>query len=181
MVDILNNDITVITGPMKCGKTKLLIELYNQYKHNYKCGIFKPQMDNRFSECEVVDRDGNRAMSTNFKTLHELKKYTSVYDIYFIDEFQFITGDVNIINELIDINKKFIICGLNLTSDRKPFGNMDKIMCCADSVILKTGNCDICGRPSKYSFCEKDKKDDVLIGDSQYKSVCKECYIKLKR
>ena len=36
MDDILkDNDIVVITGPMKCGKTRQLIELYNHYKAIY--------------------------------------------------------------------------------------------------------------------------------------------------
>lgn len=181
MNDILkDNNIVVITGPMKCGKTGQLIELYNHYKTICNCAVFKPEIDNRFAENEVVDRNGNRIPCNNFKKLYELERYTFVYDIFFIDEFQFISGDINIILNMVDKGKKFIISGLNLTSDRTPFGLMPHILSCADEVIIKTANCDICGEPARYTYCDTEKQDDILVGDRQYKSVCRKCYKELR-
>jgi thymidine kinase len=178
---LADNDIVVITGPMKCGKTKQLIEFYNQYKDTHSCMVFKPEIDNRFSENEVVSRDDDRAKSYNLRKLTDLKEYDFNCDIFFIDEFQFITGDIEIILNLVDIGKKFVISGLNLTSDRKPFGIMPQLLSCADKVIIKTAKCDICDKPAKFTFCDVQKNQDVLVGDNQYKSVCKECYNKLRR
>lgn len=181
MNDILkDNDIVVITGPMKCGKTRQLIELYNHYKAIYNCSMFKPELDNRFAEHEVVDRDKNKIPCNNIKELHQLKEYELICDLYFIDEFQFLNGNIDTILTMVDKGKKFIISGLNLTSDKKPFGLMPHILSCADEVIIKTANCDICGEPAKYTYCGTEKQDDILVGDEQYKSVCKKCYKELR-
>lgn len=179
MEDILKeNNIVVITGPMKSGKTKLLIEYFNFYKDKYSCGVFKPEIDTRFSQTDIVDRDGGYIEGKTIRKLYELERYQYLCNLFFIDEFQFLSGNVETILKISSSNKKFIISGLSLTSENEPFGLMGNILCCADKVIVKQGICEECGKPSKFTYYNGKKTSQILVGDNVYKSLCYKCYYK---
>ena len=176
--------INVFTGPMKSGKTSKLISIYEDLSETtkYKCMMFKPLIDNRFSNTEVVSRDGERIVCVNIDSIYDLLSYRDLVDIFFIDEFQFIKGqDLHIIlNSFIDEGKKFYIAGLNLTAERKPFRNMPQLLALADEVEYLEARCDKCGKPAIYTYCKNKKKDDILIGDSEYLALCHNCYKEMK-
>lgn len=178
------SDITVITGPMKSGKTKKLINLYNMYT---KCGynnlIFKPYMDNRFSNTEIVSRDNDRVKCLNIHSIEDIYRLYNIYGIdnIFIDEFQFINGNIQQLLLLKNKGINIFVCGLLKTSELKPFGLMPKVMNIANVKIYLTGICDICGNSSRYSYYKGDKTTDISIGDTEYLSLCKKCYFKLIR
>ena len=138
------NNLIVFTGPMKSGKSRELIKLHNKYKERYLCTSFKPIIDNRFSEDTINDRDGNKISCYKIKRLYELERFVFTTDIFFIDEFQFLSGDVEILQHLIDEGKKFIISGLNMTSERTPFGIMPFVLSIADEIHYLNGKCDKC-------------------------------------
>lgn len=177
------NTVTVYTGPMKCGKTNNLIQDYNKLIHsNYKCGMFKPSIDNRFNVDAVTNRDNNSIKAININTLTDLYLYKDKYDIFFIDEFQFINGSINTLLDLRDQGKMFYIAGLNLTAERKPFGIINDALCIADKIVVLSGICDICKTaPSIYTFCTEHKNTDILVGENMYITVCSDCYNTLSR
>ena len=108
-----------------------------------------------------------------------MQKYNA--DVYFIDEFQFLDGNINIIDKMASDGKKFFISGLNLTAEKKPFGKMGDLMCIADNVELMTSICEICKSDNAiFSFFKGNKSGDIYIGDSEYIPVCRTCYKKLK-
>ena len=74
--------------------------------------------------------------------------------------------------------KKFFIAGLNLTSEKKPFGKMGDLLCVSDHVTTMTSICEICKRDNAiFSFYKgTHKSGDIEIGDSEYVPVCRECY-----
>lgn len=172
------NYITVFTGPMKCGKTSRLIEEYNKLKHTDKIiQMFKPTIDTRFEKDFVKDRNDNKIECININSIKDLLFYIDKVDIFFLDEFQFLNGDINDILYLQSLGKIFYISGLNLTAERKPFGLMDSLLCIADNIINLSAVCDDCKEPkAKYTFCTIKKYEDILVGDEQYISVCPECY-----
>ena len=138
--------------------------------------IFKPGIDTRFSKDYVQDRNGNKLKAVNIDSINELKDYDA--DVYIIDEFQFLNGDVKVIEDLAQEGKKFYIAGLNLTAEKKPFGKMGDLLCVSDHVTTMTSICDICKRDNAiFSFYKGDTKSgDIEIGDSDYIPVCRECY-----
>ena len=141
--------------------------------------IFKPTIDNRFGNNIVQTRSGKKIDAININSIDELQNYTA--DIYFIDEFQFLEGNVNTIEKLASDGKKFFISGLNLTAEKKPFGKMGDLMCIADNVELMTSVCEICKNDNAiFSFFKGNKSGDIYIGDSEYIPVCRTCYNKLK-
>ena len=175
------SNITVFSGPMKCGKSSKLINEANRWKIAGKnIAMFKPLIDDRFSKDFVNDRNGNEHEAINIKSINEIKNYDA--DMYFIDEFQFLEGDISTIQDLVSLGKKFYIAGLNLTAERKPFGKMGELMCNSDNIEMLTSICECCHEDNAiYSFCKEKKTGDILIGDSQYIPVCSSCYDKLSK
>ena len=99
----------------------------------------------------------------------------------FIDEIQFITGNYNILMDLsIEKDIDFYIAGLSLTSEQKPFGEMPNILAIANEIITLYALCE-CGHEAAYSYCKENKTSDILIGDKEYKPVCRECLIKYRK
>ena len=170
-------DINVFTGPMKCGKSHAILqEAKRQLIAGKTIRIFKPEIDCRFSEDYVQDRNGNKLKAITINSIDELEKYEA--DVYIIDEFQFLNGDVKVIEDLAQNGKKFFIAGLNLTSEKKPFGKMGDLLCVSDNVTTMTSICEICKRDNAiFSFYKGENKcGDIEIGDSDYVTVCRECY-----
>lgn len=172
-------NINVFSGPMKCGKSQRIIDEANrQVIAGKKVKVFKPLMDNRFSNDEVMDRNGNRFPAINIKKINEIENYEA--DVYLIDEFQFLSGELDSIQKMASKGKKFFIAGLNLTAEKKPFGKMGDLLCNSDNVQMLTSICECCKSENAiYSFCKEEKTGDILIGDSQYIPVCSNCYSNL--
>ena len=175
-------DINVYTGPMKCGKSnKIIDEAKRQMIAGKKIKIFKPEIDTRFAKDYIMDRNGNKLKTENISSIEEIQKYDA--DVYVIDEFQFLDGDVDCIEKMAEDGKKFYIAGLNLTSEGKPFGQMGDLLCVSDNVQTMTSICEICKRDNAiFSFYKlNDKNGDIRIGDNEYIPVCRECYNELRR
>lgn len=171
--------INVFSGPMKCGKSATLIkEANNQIANGKNVKFFKPLMDDRFSKDNIVDRDGNTFPAINIERIDEIENYDA--DVYLIDEFQFLEGEITTIQKLVNKGKKFYIAGLNLTTEKKPFGKMGDLLCNSDNVRMMTAHCECCKqREAIYTYCTVEKIGDILVGEDMYMPVCSECYIKL--
>ena len=172
-------NINVYSGPMKSGKTQ---EILNEYKRQLIAGrsvqMFKPLIDTRNGDCIAV-RNGINIPAMLIKRIADLKKYD--VDAYFIDEFQFLKGDVSVIQEMADNGKKFFISGLNLTSEKKPFGKMPELLAIADNIKLLTSICDNCKCDEAiYTYYKAGNKDsEIIIGDQEYGALCRSCYQEL--
>ena len=167
--------IKVITGAMFSGKSFELIELLKALDMN-TVKIFKPSIDTR--DKGIIK---SRATSKTYTALliDDLKEIPQYIDnntkTIVIDEAQFLTGDVSIIVDLHLKGYDFIISGLNLTSERKPFGLMKDIMCIATDIKILKAKCICCDRiNADYTYSIKNKKEDILIGE-YYVPICREC------
>ena len=91
--------INVYTGPMKCGKSqKIFNELKRQLIAGKNIKVFKPLLDNRAGDAVISTRAGNSINAINIQSINELEKYDA--DSYFIDEFQFLKGDIQTIDNI---------------------------------------------------------------------------------
>ena len=172
-------DINVFTGPMKSGNSEIMfIELDRQLIAGKNVIVFKPTIDNREGEDYVSTRAGKKIKAININKIDDIENYNS--DVYFIDEFQFLQGDINTIERLAEKGKKFYISGLNLTSEIKTFGKMGELMCIADEIHKLTAICEICKCDNAiFSYFKGEKKEEITIGESEYMPVCRKCYNKL--
>ena len=167
--------IKVITGAMFSGKSFELIELLKALDIN-TIKIFKPNIDTR--DKGIIK---SRATSKTYTALliDDLKEIPQYIDnntkTIVIDETQFLTGDISIIVDLHLKGYDFIIAGLNLTSERKPFGLMKDIMCIATDIEILKAKCICCNKiNADYTYSIKNKKEDILVGE-YYIPICREC------
>lgn len=178
------SSIVVITGPMKSGKTKKLIQLYKiiSIQNNLNPIMIKPSIDNRFSQDKVVSRDGDSIQCYNVRSLKDIIDIFALEKInnIFIDEFQFIKGNINQLLEIKNKDVNLYISGLERTSELKPFKIMKDALKIADVKVYLTGKCQMCGNPSEYTYYKGNKTNNILIGDDCYLTVCKSCYYKLR-
>ena len=169
-------DINVYSGPMKCGKTQ---QILNEYKRQLIAGkkvkMFKPSIDTREGKNVVASRNGIDIPAIIINKISDLEKYDA--DVYCIDEFQFLKGNVKVIEHMANEGKKFFIAGLNLTAEKKPFGKMADLLCIADNVNSLTAICDNCKNENAVLTYFKGGKDtDIVIGDKQYMALCRKCH-----
>lgn len=171
--------LVIYTGPMKSGKTTKLIEQYGKVsQRSVKTHMFKPSIDDRYSSVKVIARNNdNQILSTLLNDLDMLWYFKDMYNNFFIDEFQFLSGNICAINKLLDEDYNLYIGGLNLTAEKKPFGKMGDLLCLANTIYLLKGNCDYCGNDNGiFTLYNGIKNQDIVVGEDDYKCVCSNCY-----
>ena len=176
--------IEVICGSMFSGKTEELIRRLKRAKFaRQKVEIFKPALDTRYSNIEVVSHDSNHITSTPTESSANILQLASDVDVVGIDEAQFFdNGLVEVCNELARRGIRVIIAGLDMDFRCQPFGPMPALMAVADSVTKVHAICVKCGNLAYVSHRLVDGEKQVLLGEKmEYEPLCRECYNKAMR
>ncbi|MCF7926510.1 MAG: thymidine kinase [Candidatus Izimaplasma sp.] len=178
--------IEVICGPMFAGKTEELIRRVRRLEYAKKnIIVFKPKIDNRFSEGEVVSHNNNRTKSVNIAYARQMFDYIdSDTDIVAIDEIQFLDGEVADIVEFLASKKiRVIASGLDKDFRGEPFSFMPKLLAMAEYVTKLTAVCVECGSPATRTQRivngkpARYKDPIVLIGaEESYEARCRKCH-----
>ncbi len=173
--------IEVICGSMFSGKTEELIRRLKRAKFaKQRVEIFKPALDTRYSEEEVVSHDNNSIQSTPVESSASILLFSSNIDVVGIDEAQFFDeGLVDICNQLADNGVRVIIAGLDMDFKRIPFGPMPALCAIADEVTKVHAICVKCGSLAyaSHRITKSDKR--VLLGEKEsYEPLCRRCYMK---
>jgi len=174
--------ITVYTGPMFSGKTNLLLGAYERATIAHKkVKAFKPMIDDRFGKNVIKSRRFGEIDAISISDISELKKYDA--EVYIIDEFQFLKGDIRVIIEMADEkNKIFFISGLDMTAEKKPFGSMPELLAIADHVEKCVAICNDCAEENAvYSYFLGRKDTDIVVGNTEYVPLCRKCMTKRLR
>ena len=173
--------IEVICGSMFSGKTEELIRRLKRAKFaRQKVEIFKPALDTRYSEVEVVSHDSNHITSTPIESSASILLLASDVEVVGIDEAQFFDNElVAVCNELANRGVRVIIAGLDMDFRCQPFGPMPALMAIADSVTKVHAICVKCGNLAYVSHRLVDGEKQVLLGEKmEYEPLCRECYNK---
>ena len=175
----LKGRIDVICGSMFSGKTEELIRRLKRAKFaRQKVEIFKPAIDTRYSEEEVVSHDHTSILSTPVESSGAIMLLSSDIDVVGIDEAQFFDqGIVDVCNELANRGVRVICAGLDMDFKGVPFGPMPALMAVADEVSKVHAICVRCGSLAYVShrIVEGDKR--VLLGETgEYEPLCRDCY-----
>ena len=174
--------IEVICGSMFSGKTEELIRRLRRAKFaRQKVEIFKPAIDVRYSEEDVVSHDQNHILSTPLDSSASILLLSSDIDVVGIDEAQFFDmGLVDVCNELANRGVRVIIAGLDMDFKGIPFGPMPALCAIADDVTKVHAICVKCGNLAYVSHRLVDNDRRVLLGETQeYEPLCRECYQKV--
>lgn len=173
--------IEVVCGSMFSGKTEELIRRLKRAEFaRQKVEIFKPAMDTRYSEIEVVSHDRHSIMSTPVESSSSILLLSSDIEVVGIDEAQFFDeGLVGVCNELANKGVRVIVAGLDMDFKGVPFGPIPSLCAIADEVTKVHAICVRCGSLAyaSHRLVANDKR--VMLGEqSEYEPLCRECYRK---
>ena len=171
--------IEVVCGSMFSGKTEELIRRMKRAKFaKQKVEIFKPSLDTRYSDVDVVSHDQHPIPSTPIDSSSTIALLSSDIDVVGIDEAQFLDdGVVDVCNDLANRGVRVIVAGLDMDFQGKPFGPMPALCAIADEVTKVHAICVKCGALAYIShrLVANDKR--VLLGEQmEYEPLCRECY-----
>lgn len=171
--------IEVVCGSMFSGKTEELIRRLKRAKFaRQKVEIFKPALDTRYSEQEVVSHDSNHILSTPIESSASILLLANDVDVIGIDEAQFFDNDlVDVCAELARRGIRVIVAGLDMDFRTTPFGPMPALMAIADEVTKVHAICVRCGNLAYVSHRIVEGEKQVLLGEkAEYEPLCRECY-----
>ncbi len=177
----LRGSIEVVCGSMFSGKTEELMRRLRRAKFaNQRIEIFKPAIDTRYDEREVVSHDKNSIPSTPVDSSASILLMASEVDVVGIDEAQFFDkGLIEVAQTLADKGIRVIIAGLDMDFRRVPFGPMADLCAIADSVDKIHAICVECGRLANYSHRLVSGDAQVMLGEiKEYAPLCRVCYNK---
>jgi len=175
--------IEVICGSMFSGKTEELIRRLNRARiARQKVEIFKPTVDTRYDETNVVSHDAKAVSSTPVENATQILFYAQDFEVVGIDEAQFFGEElVSVCNELAMNGKRVIVAGLDMDYLGNPFGPIPKLMAIAEYVTKVHAICIRCGNLASYSH--RTVKDDnlVVLGETDiYEPLCRHCFLKAR-
>ncbi|MBO4906593.1 MAG: thymidine kinase [Bacteroidaceae bacterium] len=173
--------VEVICGSMFSGKTEELIRRMKRAKFaKQKVEIFKPAIDTRYSEEDVVSHEGNAIQSTPVENAASILLLGSDCDVLGIDEAQFFDEQIVFVcNELAARGIRVIVAGLDLDFKGHPFGPMPALLAIADEVTKVHAICVRCGALAYVSHRIVAGDKQVMLGEThEYEPLCRECYAK---
>ena len=171
--------IEVICGSMFSGKTEeLLRRLRRAQFARQTVEIFKPAIDTRYSNEEVVSHDKNSILSTPVEHSGNILLLSSDVEVVGIDEAQFFDkGLTDVCQQLADQGIRVIAAGLDMDFKRVPFGPMPDLCAIADDVTKVHAICVRCGALANYSHRIVAGEKQVMLGEMQeYQPLCRICY-----
>ena len=173
--------IEVICGSMFSGKTEELIRRLKRAKiAKQRVEIFKPAIDVRYSEEDVVSHDSTSVASTPVESSASILLFSSEADVVGIDEAQFFDdGLVHVCNELANQGIRVIVAGLDMDYKGIPFGPIPALCAIADEVTKVHAICVKCGNLAYLSHRTVKNDKRVLLGEQEeYEPLCRRCYQK---
>ncbi|MDO5654962.1 MAG: thymidine kinase [Flavobacteriaceae bacterium] len=161
--------IEVICGSMFSGKTEELIRRLKRAEFaGLKVEIFKPAIDKRYDEADVVSHDKNKLAGTPVESSAALPLLASDCDVVGIDEAQFFDpGILEVVNLLANSGKRVVIAGLDMDFMGRPFGPMPGLMAIAEYVTKVHAICVKTGNLANYSHRKTTSDKLVELGETE--------------
>ncbi|MBN8718530.1 MAG: thymidine kinase [Sediminibacterium magnilacihabitans] len=170
--------IEVICGSMFSGKTEELIRRLKRARiANLKVEIFKPALDTRYDETQVVSHDANAIQSTPIDNSQTILLLAQDVDVVGIDEAQFFDNEITTVCETLALRGiRVIVAGLDMDYTGRPFGQMPDLLAIADFITKLHAICVKCGSLASISFRKTTHDSQVLLGEKEtYEPRCRKC------
>lgn len=171
--------IEVIAGCMFSGKTEELIRRLRRAKiAKQNVMIFKPKIDNRYSDDDIVSHSDQSLPSTVVETPDQILELSKNSQVVGIDEAQFFSEDLSdICNELANQGKRVIVAGLDQDYKGIPFEPIPNLLAVAEYITKTLAICVVCGNPADKTQRTVKTKDRVVVGASDsYEARCRKCH-----
>ncbi|MGE4541160.1 MAG: thymidine kinase [Bacteroidales bacterium] len=171
--------IEVICGSMFSGKTEELIRRLNRARiAKQRVEIFKPHIDKRYSEEDVVSHDSKAIQSISVESASQILFYANDMEVIGIDEAQFFDDELaSVCDQLANSGVRVIIAGLDMDFQGKPFGPLPALMATAEYVTKVHAICMRCGNLANYSHRIIANEKLVMLGETEsYEPLCRKCF-----
>ncbi len=176
--------IEVICGPMFSGKTEELIRRLKRAQiAKQKVEIFKPIIDTRYHDEQVVSHDANSIHSTPVESSSNIELLANDTRVVGIDEAQFFDeGIVDVCNNLANQGIRVIVAGLDLDYTGKPFGPMPNLLATAEYVTKLHAICTHTGQLAHFSYRIAEEEKRIMLGElDNYEPVSRSIFQSLMR
>ena len=173
--------VEVIAGSMFSGKSEELIRRLRRAKiARQKVQVFKPELDSRFADNQIVSHSEMRHDSANSRSAAEiLAKVDDDTEVVGIDEGQFFDNElVEVANELARRGVRVIIAGLDQDYTGQPWEPMPQLLAVAEYITKTHAICMRCGQPANYSQRTFESEERVAVGAAdKYEARCRRCFV----
>ena len=170
--------IEVICGSMFSGKTEELIRRLKRVKiANLKVEIFKPAVDTRYDDTNIVSHDTNLIHSTPVESSQTILLLAQDVDVVGIDEAQFFDAEIGNVCETLALKGiRVIVAGLDMDYMGNPFGQMPNLLAKADYITKLHAICVKCGNIANISYRKIAEGPQVVLGEKDiYEPRCRIC------
>lgn len=171
--------IEVIAGCMFSGKTEELIRRLRRAKiAKLNVKIFKPTIDTRYSEKEIVSHSEQTLPSIVVDSPKEILELSEDAQVIGIDEAQFFNNElITVCNQLADKGKRVIVAGLDQDYKGVPFEPMPQLLAIAEYITKTLAICVECGNPADRTQRKVHSANRVLVGAADsYEARCRKCH-----
>ncbi|MEJ6589943.1 MAG: thymidine kinase [Crocinitomicaceae bacterium] len=176
-----NGWIEVICGSMFSGKTEELIRRLRRAEFAHQeLILFKPVIDKRYSDKNVVSHQGTEFNAVLIQESSEILVEVKNQKVVAIDEAQFFDdGLVAVVSELASRGIRVILAGLDMDYKGVPFGPMPSLLASAEYVTKVHAICVSCGNLAQFSNRLVAETDQVMLGAvEEYRPLCRSCFNK---
>lgn len=178
--------IEVICGSMFSGKTEELIRRLKRAKiANQRVEIFKPKIDTRYDDLNVVSHDANSILATPIDSSYKLLEiitpsgaWQEGVDVVGIDEAQFFDKNLTEVCQKLALNGiRVVIAGLDMDYRGEPFGPVPQLLAVAEYITKVHAICSHCGNLATHSYRKVANNEQVMLGEKDtYEPRCRTCY-----
>ena len=171
--------IEVISGSMFSGKSEELIRRLRRAQiARQAVAIFKPIVDTRSSDSDIVSHNQQRIPSRPVESPKQILKLAATAQVVGIDEAQFFPDDiVSVVKQLANAGKRIVIAGLDKDYRGLPFGPLPQLMAEAEYVTKTLAICIQCGEPAAFTQRLTKDVEQIIIGETDiYEARCRQCF-----
>ncbi len=172
--------IEVVCGPMFSGKSEELIRRLRRAEiARQRVQIFKPAIDERYSEDHIVSHSDLRIRSVAVRDAADLESRLDLRtEVIGIDEAQFLgMSIVDAVVRLADMGKRIVIAGLDTDYLGRPFHPLPELLAVADEITKTLAICMQCGNPAKHTQRLVASEDLIVVGAAgMYEARCRRCF-----
>jgi thymidine kinase len=180
--------LSLVIGPMWAGKSSYILSKIRRYKAiGWEVFVITNALDHRYGQYVISNHDSDQYPATSVRSLLPLQEEDNYKKakLIILEEAQFFEDLISFVLKAVEEDGKHVVCvGLDGDSERKPFGDILKLIPYCDSVEKITSFCSLCsdGTPALFSYRIVEVDQQIAVGaDNLYKPLCRKHYLEKKR
>lgn len=178
--------LEIVLGPMFAGKSSYILSSLRRYEAiGWQVFCITSSLDTRYEESAIHSHNHERHGAVSSDTLMKLRSLNSYKEarLIIIEEAQFFTDLYSFVQHAVEEDDKdVLIVGLDGDSERRPFGDILKLIPLCDKVTKLTAMCKRCEMPTDaiFTYRKNGDKSVVSVGaDAEYEALCRTHYTRL--